>query len=78
MFVLNTINIVKRLHILAQSSGQQSIELNHSNTTHSRCPHEYKASDFKTMLSATEAAPFWGMGGARRAHYILEVFLFVP
>lgn len=47
MFVLNTINIVKCLNILAQSSSQQSMELNHSNTTHSCCPHEYKTSDFK-------------------------------
>lgn len=39
MFVPNTINIVKCLSILARSSGQQSIELNHLNTTHMCCPH---------------------------------------
>lgn len=47
MFVLNTINIVKCLNILAQSSSQQSIELNHFNSTHICCPHEYKMFDFK-------------------------------
>lgn len=46
MFVRNTINIVKCLNILAQSSSQQSIELNHSNTPHMCCPHECKMSDF--------------------------------
>ena len=46
MFVRNTINIVKCLNILAQSSSQQSIELNHSNTSHMCCPHECKMSDF--------------------------------
>lgn len=47
MFVLNIINIVKCLNILAQSSSQQSIELNHYNTTHNCCLHEYKTVDFK-------------------------------
>lgn len=46
MFVRNTINTVKCLNILAQSSSQQSIELNHSNTPHMCCPHECKMSDF--------------------------------
>lgn len=45
MFVLNTINMVKCLNILAQSFRQQSIELNHFNATHMCCPHEYTMFD---------------------------------
>lgn len=50
MFVLNTINMVKCLNILAQSFRQQSIELNHFNATHMCCPHEYTMFDLSHVL----------------------------
>lgn len=50
MFVLNTINIVKRCNVVAQSSSQQSIELNHFNSTHICCPHEYKMLDLSLFF----------------------------
>lgn len=59
MFVLHTINIVKCLNILAQPSGQQSIELNHFNTMHICCPHEYKMFDLNHDLCHW-LATFWG------------------